>query len=366
MIETTHTTTASARLRARRRVTKPTSRPRRAADDATASGCWSAPATPRRSHARFADARRRSSQPATSSSSTRRPRCPPRSTPGCPTAIPSSCTSPASCPAGVLLVEVRQPARRHAPRRASSSDPVERRSPRARPGAAPRAASRTRGGCGSRPPTFDGDAGLLDFLDAHGRPIRYRHVPRDWPIEAYQTVFAREPGSAEMPSAAPPVHDRARHRPGRAGRRHRTAPAAHRRVVARGRRTPVPRALPGPACHRRPRSTRRGTNGGRVIAVGTTVVRALATVTDDRGVVHPGRGLDRRGGHRRHAGARGRRPAHRLARAGGDPPADARGVRRRATCSRRRTPPRSTRGLPVARVRRQPPHPPRPRADGDA
>jgi S-adenosylmethionine:tRNA ribosyltransferase-isomerase len=31
-------------------------------------------------------------------------------------------------------------------------------------------------------------------------------------------------------------------------------------------------------------------NGGRVIAIGTTVVRALATVTDDRGTVHPGRG----------------------------------------------------------------------------
>ena len=30
--------------------------------------------------------------------------------------------------------------------------------------------------------------------------------------------------------------------------------------------------------------------GGRVIAAGTTVVRALATVTDDHGVVHPGQG----------------------------------------------------------------------------
>ncbi|HYR63318.1 MAG TPA: S-adenosylmethionine:tRNA ribosyltransferase-isomerase, partial [Actinomycetota bacterium] len=30
--------------------------------------------------------------------------------------------------------------------------------------------------------------------------------------------------------------------------------------------------------------------GGRVIAAGTTVVRALATVTDDRGSVHPGHG----------------------------------------------------------------------------
>src|SRR5262249_37677896 len=45
---------------------------------------------------------------------------------------------------------------------------------------------------------------LPDFLARHRRPIRYSYVPREWPIEAYQTVFARDPGSAEMPSAARP------------------------------------------------------------------------------------------------------------------------------------------------------------------
>ena len=44
-------------------------------------------------------------------------------------------------------------------------------------------------------------APLEDYLARHGRPIRYRHAPRERPIDAYQTVFAREPGSAEMPSA---------------------------------------------------------------------------------------------------------------------------------------------------------------------
>ena len=38
-----------------------------------------------------------------------------------------------------------------------------------------------------------------------GRPIRYSYVPRDWPLATYQTVFATEPGSAEMPSAARPL-----------------------------------------------------------------------------------------------------------------------------------------------------------------
>ena len=44
------------------------------------------------------------------------------------------------------------------------------------------------------------------YLRGYGRPIRYGYVPREWPIDAYQTVFATEPGSAEMPSAGRAVH----------------------------------------------------------------------------------------------------------------------------------------------------------------
>jgi len=42
------------------------------------------------------------------------------------------------------------------------------------------------------------------FLAWHGRPVRYSYVPDPWPLPAYQTVFARTPGSAEMPSAGRP------------------------------------------------------------------------------------------------------------------------------------------------------------------
>ena len=42
------------------------------------------------------------------------------------------------------------------------------------------------------------------YLARHGRPIRYSYVPEQWPLAAYQTVFSREPGSAEMPSAGRP------------------------------------------------------------------------------------------------------------------------------------------------------------------
>lgn len=52
--------------------------------------------------------------------------------------------------------------------------------------------------------TVDDDIDLLKVLVAAGRPIRYSYVDRDWPIASYQTVFADQPGSAEMPSAARP------------------------------------------------------------------------------------------------------------------------------------------------------------------
>ena len=42
------------------------------------------------------------------------------------------------------------------------------------------------------------------YLAAHGRPITYAYLAGSWPLAAYQTVFARDPGSAEMPSAGRP------------------------------------------------------------------------------------------------------------------------------------------------------------------
>jgi len=113
---------------------------------------------------------------------------------------------------------------------------------------------------------------LLDYLSKHGRPIRYRHVDREWPLDAYQTVYATEPGSAEMPSA------------GRA-----FSPEIITALVARGVAvTPL-------LLHRVPRETAVGVNatrsaGGRIVAVGTTVVRALETAAGDDGTVAPSEG----------------------------------------------------------------------------
>jgi S-adenosylmethionine:tRNA ribosyltransferase-isomerase len=42
---------------------------------------------------------------------------------------------------------------------------------------------------------------LINSIYRIGKPIRYEHVPLPWSINHYQNVYAREPGSAEMPSA---------------------------------------------------------------------------------------------------------------------------------------------------------------------
>jgi S-adenosylmethionine:tRNA ribosyltransferase-isomerase len=130
---------------------------------------------------------------------------------------------------------------------------------------------------------------LESYLAQHGFPIRYSYVPRRWPSEVYQTVYATEMGSAEMPSA------------GRA-----FTPELMTRLTAQGVRF-APLLLhtgvasmedhepPYEEYYRVPLATARAVNeakaaGQRVIAVGTTVVRALETVTDEAGDTHPGEG----------------------------------------------------------------------------
>ena len=94
------------------------------------------------------------------------------------------------------------------------------------------------------------DGGVTAFLARHGRPIRYAYVPRPWPLPEYQTVFAREPGSAEMPSAGRPFTDAGRHRPGHPRRGRCPGRLAHGRVLAGSRASR--RSRNGSACRRQP------------------------------------------------------------------------------------------------------------------
>jgi S-adenosylmethionine:tRNA ribosyltransferase-isomerase len=117
---------------------------------------------------------------------------------------------------------------------------------------------------------------VVPYLLRHGEPIRYSYAGERWPLRDYQTVFGRTPGSAEMPSAARPF-----------------SRSVVTDLVARGV-TFAPVTLhcgvssleagedPYPEQYDVPPATARlvtltRQSGGRVIAVGTTVVRALET-----------------------------------------------------------------------------------------
>jgi S-adenosylmethionine:tRNA ribosyltransferase-isomerase len=130
---------------------------------------------------------------------------------------------------------------------------------------------------------------VVPYLNAHGFPIRYGYVKRSWPSAMYQTVFATEPGSAEMPSAGRPF-----------------TPELVTRLVSHGVEI-APLVLhtgvaslenhepPYEEYYRVPRQTAERVTaarraGYRVFAVGTTVVRALETVTDEGGTTSPGEG----------------------------------------------------------------------------
>jgi S-adenosylmethionine:tRNA ribosyltransferase-isomerase len=116
--------------------------------------------------------------------------------------------------------------------------------------------------------------GRVAYLHRHGRPIRYDYTDRDWPLAAYQTVFATEPGSAEMPSAGRPFTRETL--AGLATRGVLVAPVTLHTGVAspEASEKPYPEPYAVPECTARlVAGTRAG--GGRVVAVGTTVVRAL-------------------------------------------------------------------------------------------
>jgi len=132
-------------------------------------------------------------------------------------------------------------------------------------------------------------APLQQYLNDHGSPIRYRYVDRAWPLEAYQTAFATDPGSAEMPSAGRPLTAELLAR--LAARGVLVAPI----TLHTGVSSPEAHESPYPERYWVPEPTARVVNavhgwGGRVIAIGTTVVRALESVAHDDGSVRGGGG----------------------------------------------------------------------------
>jgi len=127
------------------------------------------------------------------------------------------------------------------------------------------------------------------YLGRHGRPIAYSYVRGAWPLRDYQTVVARDPGSAEMPSAGRPFTDLLVTDLVTAGVS--VAPVTLHTGVSSLEvgEPPLPEPFTVPAATARlVEHTRR--HGGRVVAVGTTVTRALESVAGPDGSVSPGGG----------------------------------------------------------------------------
>jgi S-adenosylmethionine:tRNA ribosyltransferase-isomerase len=134
-----------------------------------------------------------------------------------------------------------------------------------------------------------GAGDLVAYLTRHGAPIAYGYLRDHVGLAERQTIFAAQPGSAEMPSAGRPFTDRlvvllaVRGVP--------VAPV----VLHAGLSSPEAPEPPAPERFEVPAATARlveatRAGGGRIVAVGTTVARALETCADADGRVAAGSG----------------------------------------------------------------------------
>ncbi|HEX7999389.1 MAG TPA: S-adenosylmethionine:tRNA ribosyltransferase-isomerase [Pyrinomonadaceae bacterium] len=140
-------------------------------------------------------------------------------------------------------------------------------------------------------------AELVNLLYRLGRPIRYEYVSAPWNLDYYQTVYAREPGSAEMPSAGRAFTWRLLFDLQRQG-----IETAHI-VLHTGLSSYMDDELDAEHLASEEeyfiteaaaeKINRKREQGGRVVAVGTTVVRALESVADAGGRIKPGHGYTR-------------------------------------------------------------------------
>ena len=132
-------------------------------------------------------------------------------------------------------------------------------------------------------------ADVVGYLAAHGRPVEYAYLDGRYDLASRQNVYATQPGSAEMPSAGRPFTAELLVRLMAAGVT--VAPV----VLHCGVSSPELHEPPTPERFEVPADTARlvrsaTTAGRRVVAVGTTVVRALESAVGDDGRVRAARG----------------------------------------------------------------------------
>ncbi len=138
---------------------------------------------------------------------------------------------------------------------------------------------------------------VTELMQHTGTPIRYGYVNEHYPLASYQTLFADRPGSAEMPSAARPFTEktvaclRAKGVELASITLHTGVSSleVETETVAEQTLYPEPFEVPAETVE----AVRKAKAAGkRVIAVGTTVVRALESAWD--GVnLRPARGFTR-------------------------------------------------------------------------
>ena len=139
------------------------------------------------------------------------------------------------------------------------------------------------------------DRPISAWMEQLGRPIKYDYVEQGWDLEYYQTAYATVPGSSEMPSA------------GRA-----FTPELLNRIQGKGvalakivlhtgvsnidiETEDIKQHTMYEEWYQVSPDAARAINqaraqGGRIFAIGTTVVRTLETAADEQGVVQPGEG----------------------------------------------------------------------------
>jgi S-adenosylmethionine:tRNA ribosyltransferase-isomerase len=143
----------------------------------------------------------------------------------------------------------------------------------------------------------EGDA-LWAALYKEGRPVQYAHLAHDLPLWAVQTVYATRPWAFEMPSAGRPLSWEILLALRRRGVR--WASLTHAAGLSATGDPAIDAALPLPEAFEIPAATARAiaetrARHGRVVAVGTTVVRALEGAAQQHGdrhdaIVRAGRG----------------------------------------------------------------------------
>jgi len=132
-------------------------------------------------------------------------------------------------------------------------------------------------------------APVYEYLHRWGSAIKYDYVRGDWPIESYQTVYAARPGSAEMPSAGRAFTEAilAELRDNSVGI---AAITLHSGVSSLEEHEPPYEEWfeVTPETANAINSTHAA--GRRVVAVGTTVIRALESSSNESGKVEATRG----------------------------------------------------------------------------